>query len=99
MTFFFFFKYVYLDKKYFVGCPEMFCFPFQCRANYLRCVWHEKLYLVFCLAYMCIKQFENLKSLKIFQSVLFRQIYVRFRPKKSHFKPKLACFEQDKIRY
>ena len=37
--------------------------------------------------------YENLKSLKIFKSALFRQKCV-FAPKTTHFKPKLACFER-----
>ena len=52
----------------------------------------ENFYSVFLfVTYVCNNQFENLKSLKIFSSAIFH-----FCPKKSHFKPKLACLEPDK---
>jgi len=52
---------------------------------------YGKFLLFFCLLHVCNNQFENLKSLKIFSSAIFH-----FCPKKSPFKPKLACLEPDK---
>ena len=52
----------------------------------------ENFSFVFCLLHRCCKKLENLISWKFFKSAVPRQTYVRFRPKKSHHNPKLACF-------
>lgn len=81
-----------LSTKSKVECSNL-SQEFTCWKN----IRHINFYFIFCWLHTYNKQFENLKSLKIFKSALVCQTYVFFPPKSPIiFKLKQACLEWDK---